>query len=268
MGASFSTIPAEGELRGIDVVPIDLMHEANQTRYSGVIKRKFQLGPLNDIYKYPAKKLPNELERNMGFENPFIDYTETIQAVIEKAKSKYIVADLAKLPLKDRALSVAIVSDSVPKHSLDLKTFLEKELPEILRVTDRAAYIYPISIYKATKWKGKFDFEENEFVWKKVSDLTSEEIAEEKRVKNMDPEAYDEEYTEKTTLEETHQLYKDSKIIEQIKETAERLGFDFVLEKANNTEKEENEKRGEVLGGSYFEYHQQEEAKLGIFKRK
>lgn len=272
LGSSFSTIPVEGELRNINIIPIDIMHEANKSRYAAIVEKNFQYTPLNDIYKkrgyYEGKQFSNEIQKTMGTDKPSENYLDDVRAAIKNVMDKYIVADLAYIPLKDRALCVSIVSDSIPKHSPDFQKFLEKQLPEVLRITDQFAYIYPMSIYKAIPWKGKFDYETDKTAWKKVSDLTPKEIKEEKLCKSMDPEAYKEAYSVKTTLEETHALYKDLKSIKQITKVAEKLGFEFRLEKGNKTEREEHKERGDVIGGDPFIRHEQQEATLGIFTRK
>lgn len=41
LGSSLSTIPVEGELRGIYILPIDIMHEANKSRYTTIAEKKF-----------------------------------------------------------------------------------------------------------------------------------------------------------------------------------------------------------------------------------
>lgn len=241
LGSSFSTIPAEGELRGINILPIDIMHESNKSRYQGILEKDFQYGALKEVYKkrgYYERQIPEETQKTMGTETPLENYEEGVETAIKKVIDKYILADFANIPLKDRALCVSIVSDSIPKHSPDLKTFLEKQLPEVLRVTDQVAYIYPIAIYKVILWEAidnsydpeKFDREKDDpetvfeelYSWKKVSDFTPEE----KRLSSiMDSE----ERCRKTTLEELHALYKDEEAIKQISEAAERLGFEFRL---------------------------------------
>lgn len=252
MGSSFSTLSVEGELRGINILPIDIMYESNKSRYQEILEKRFQ--DLKGVYKKQG-----EWESNK-------DYLERVGAAIQKVMDKCIVADLAEIPLKDRSLSIAIAHDSLPKHSPDLKTFLEKQLPEILRVTDLIACIYPMSIYKTTLWKLKCDPEGKEhdietdyydpgsyYYWKKASEWTPEELKEEKLNRQMNPEAYEEEGPhEKRTLEESHALYKDPESIKQISEVAEKLGFEFRLEKSRKTEEEEHKK----------------EAMLGVFTRK
>lgn len=270
LGSSFSTIPVEGELRGIDILPIDIMHASNKGRYRGILEKDFQYGTLKEVYKKRGAyegRLPDEIQKTMGTDAPLENYREDVEAAIKKVMDKYIVADLASIPLKDRALCVSIVSDSIPKHSPDLKTFLEKQLPEVLRVTDQVAYVYPMSIYKTIQWRGKFDYETDETFWKRVSDLTQEEIKEEELCKNTDPEAYEEEYSEKTTLEEIH-LYKDSESIKQIAEAAKRLGFEFRLEKGHELEREKNKSDDILTYPDEFTRYQQREAILGIFIRR
>lgn len=246
LGSSFSTLPAEGELRGINILPIDIMHKLNESRYQFLIEKSFQNRVLSEHY-------------NKG----------ELKTVIQKVMDKYIIADLAKIPLADRSLSIAIAHDSLPKHSISFQTFLDKQLPEILRVTDQIVYMYPMSIYKVVRWQGRFDYQTGKDIWKKVSELTPYEIAEEKDCKSMDPEIYQDEYSDKTTLEESQALYKDLDSIKQITEMAEKMGFRFRLEKSSKTDKEERKEKGDIYGGGDpYERHEQQEATLGIFTRK
>jgi hypothetical protein len=238
------------------------MYESNRSRYQGILEKRFQHGDLEGVYKKQSEGESN------------INYLKRVEAAIQKVMDKCIVADLAEISLKDRSLSITISHDSLPKHSPDLKTFLEKQIPEILRITDSIAYIYPMSIYKTILWKLKYDPEGKEhniegyydpsnedyrdpssfYYWKKASEWTPEEIEAEKRDRQMNPGVWEEEVSQdkKRTLKESHALYKDPESIKQISEVAEKLGFEFRLEKSSKTEKEEHKK----------------EAMLGIFTRK
>src|SRR3989338_6847224 len=46
LGSSFSTLSVEGELRGINILPIDIMYESNRSRYQGKLEKRFQHGDL------------------------------------------------------------------------------------------------------------------------------------------------------------------------------------------------------------------------------
>lgn len=252
-GSSFSTLPVKAELRGIDLESVDLMHEYNKDRYEFHLGNAFRRGTVKDLYiNSPTARMPETMEPNTRIEKD--DYEEKVEMAIRAAQGKMIAGDLAHIPLNDRSISIAILHDAVPKHSPDLQTFLEKQLPEILRVTDRAAYIYPISIYKTTLWKSwkqSKDVETyGEDIWKEASKMTTEDIAEEKLAWQMSGD--DDPPQKKSTLRESQPLYKEADSIKQISEAAAKLGFKFRLEKGAD---------------DAFDRREQEDAKLGIFER-
>ncbi|OGF02895.1 MAG: hypothetical protein A3J07_01455 [Candidatus Doudnabacteria bacterium RIFCSPLOWO2_02_FULL_49_13] len=253
LGSSFSSLPVEGELRGIDIVSVDLMHEYNRDRYEFHLGNTFSRGAVKDLYiSHPSVIVPGAMEPNERIERDH--YEESVGKAVKEAQDKMIVADIARLPLKDRSLSITILHDTLPKHSPDLKTFLEKQLPEILRVTDQTAYIYPMSIYKTTlwkTWKHSTDPETyGEDIWKEASKMTPEEKAEERWVWQTAEE--DEKPLEKSALKELHPLYKETESVSQISDAAERSGFEFKLEKGTE---------------DVFTRHEQEDVKLGVFTR-
>lgn len=264
LGSGFSTIPVEGELRGIDIIPVDITHEADRSRYEEIMQKNFQFGAVNSVYE--RNELPENFRETMGLVKRVENYWETVDAAIEKVMDKYIVADLSRIPLADRSLSITITHDTLPKHSKDLKTFLEQQLPEILRVTDQTAYIYPISIYKTIVWWLKYDPETGEEDWKKLSEWTPEEIKYEKNlVEGRIPQ--------KRTLEEWLPLYRDLESLKAIAEVAEKLGFEFRLKKGSETEKEIERRKHEqydppIKFYDEFTRIEQEEAKLGVFTRR
>ncbi len=265
-GSGFSTIPVEGELRGIDIIPIDITHEADRSRYEGIMQKNFQFGAVNSVYQ--RNELPENFRETMGLDRRVENYWGTVDAAIEEVMNKYVIADLSRIPLADRSLSITITHDTLPKHSKDLKTFLEQQLPEILRVTDQTAYIYPISIYKTIVWWLKYDPETGEEDWKKLSEWTPEEISYEKMERDIT-----EKIPQRRTLEEWLPLYRDPETIKAITEAAEKLGFVFRLEKARETEREIERRKHEPYDPPMKFYDEftrieQEEAKLGVFTRK
>jgi len=264
LGSSFSIIPVEGELRRIDIIPIDITHEADRSRYEAIMRKNFQFGVVNSVYQ--RNELPDTLREAMGLDKRVENYWETVDAAIEEVMNKYIIADLSHIPLADRSLSITITHDTLPKHSQDLKTFLEQQLPEILRVTDQTAYIYPMSIYKTILWWLKYDQETGEEDWKKLSEWTPEEITYEKNMAEG-------RIPQRRTLEEWLPLYRDPETLKTIAEVVERLGFEFKLEKGSETEREIERRKHEPHDPplkSYDEFTgiEQEEAKLGVFTRR
>lgn len=262
-GSSFSPIPVEGELRGIDILSVDLMHEYNKDRYEFHLGNIFRRGYEKELYiSQPTFSVPKTMEPNERIERDH--YEERVEEAIKKVmKERLIVADIAHLPLEDRSLSIVMLHDTLPKHSPNLQTFLEKQLPEILRVTDQTVYIYPMSIYKTELWKSwkqSEDIETNyEDIWVKASEMTPEDKAEEKLAWQMSTydltgKDWDDDRPQKNqTIEEAQPLYKEAESIKQISETAKKLGFEFKLEKSSDI----RDKRGK----------QEDDAKLGVFSR-
>lgn len=205
LGASYSSLAAEGVLRGIEIIPVDSAYDKKTREYYPIA-----------VYEH----LANTKRYHRAYEEAGYGYGawqeerwcskarisgEDLGRAIKVAQGKLVTATADKLPFKDRALSMAIAHDSVPKYSPNLDTFLQKQLPEILRVTDKIVLIYPMAIYKPT-------------------------------TKTFTPEGGDleaarkDESVAREVLEETHALYKDSAAIQKITEAAERLGFTFTLE--------------------------------------
>ncbi|MEK7558113.1 MAG: hypothetical protein AAB530_02800 [Patescibacteria group bacterium] len=250
LGASFSSLSVEGELQGINILPIDIMHESNKNRYEQSIKNLFYWDEvLNDVYYEECCR--KEIKKDMKAEEPLEDYSEDISRATKKVLSKYILADLSKIPLKDRALCVSIVSHSIPKFSLNFETFLKEQLPEVLRITDQVAYFYPMSIYKSIQYEKVFDYEKGKYILKKNS--------------NTDPKECKKKDEIETVLEEIHPLYKDTESIEQITELAKKLGFEFKLEKGHRLEIIRDVS---TFSKNKLILHEQEESMLGVFTRK
>ncbi|MFH1253698.1 MAG: hypothetical protein V1664_05240 [Candidatus Uhrbacteria bacterium] len=220
LGASFSSLAVEGFLRGIDIIPVDRNYDnvSGGEPGSGTVKSKkrewygirvpehfgntefFKDAYGKSFGDYgPARRIKNcfALDRAVSFEN--------LCAAANAVQEKLVCASIDRLPFNDQGLSMAVAHDSVPKHSENFEAFLQKQLPEILRVTDRVALIYPMAIYKTFK-----------------RTFTPE---------SGDPEAcYKDEDVTREVLEETHALYKDPEAIQKIRNVAEGLGFDFTLE--------------------------------------
>lgn len=92
-----------------------------------------------------------------------------------------------------------------------------------------------MSIYKVITWKEAYDPESDSFYWKRASEWTKKD--EENWVEAPLPwQEIDMGPEEKKTLEEAYPLYKDSKTIAQIKKRAQKLDFEFRLEKGSQPE--------------------------------
>lgn len=151
LGASFSTLPVEGELQGIKIYPVDIMHTHGRDSYETILESRMINARMSDAYAGKPVGLDKHGNLLRIMDKPITtsrEYGQRVYEAIEKVKANYIVADLAKIPLADRFFCITILHDSIPKHSKDWNAFMTEQLPEILRVTDSAAYVYPMSIYK------------------------------------------------------------------------------------------------------------------------
>lgn len=207
LGASFSTLPTEGALRSIEIVPLDTMHERDKPTYSSKVFEQFNDWKLRAAYNggLGQPTLPFGVQFRMGIEKPFDAYWEEVKKAIKVAESRYIAADIGKIPREDRSFSISIAHESVPKHSTSLEKFLDVELPEILRVTDTAAYMYPLAIYKTTRKH----VPQGTYGSHKIGSRT----------------VLDE-------LVESVPMYQDTDILERIRVLAEARGFEFKVERA------------------------------------
>lgn len=50
--------------------------------------------------------------------------------------------------LTEARFAVTIMTNTLPKYSLNREAFFEKQLPALLRITEREAYVYPYSIWQ------------------------------------------------------------------------------------------------------------------------
>ena len=150
LGASFSTLPVEGELQGVKIYPVDIMHMQGRDRYESILEMRMINARMGDAYKGKFVGLDNNGNPFKLTDLPITseDYAAKVYGAIEKAKANYVVADLSKISVADNFFSLTILHDSLPKHSTNWNTFIDQQLPEILRVTGSAAHIYPMGIYK------------------------------------------------------------------------------------------------------------------------
>lgn len=150
LGASFSTLPVEGELQGVKAYPVDIMHMQARDTYETILELRMINALMTHAYEGKAVGLDQRGSPYTIVDAPIKHgtYDARVYDAIAKAKANYIVADLTRIPVRDRFFSTTILHDSLPKHSKDWDIFIAEQLPEILRVTDQTARIYPMSIYK------------------------------------------------------------------------------------------------------------------------
>lgn len=190
LGASFSTFPIECDLRGIQVIPVDLHHEVDRPRYAPVVSKKMYSLEVFDDTVTPMVGGKKGVDKLVTILKEGWRYRGKIKKSIDNILKRYLIADLSHIPLTDRSLSISIVSNVVPKYSFSVEDFLERQLPEILRVTNQSAYIWPLAVYK-----------ENE-------------------VKDKQPRNY----------QRILSIPDDEKILEKVRQIASDLGFKFKLE--------------------------------------
>jgi hypothetical protein len=150
LGASFSTLPVEGELQGVKIYPVDIMHMQGRKRYEHILSMRMFNARMCNAYTGRLLGFDKYGNERRMTKNPIkgMEYDRKVYDGIEKAKANYIVADLSKIPLADGFFSITIAHDSLPKHSKDWDAFITEQLPEILRVTNSTAYVFPMGIYK------------------------------------------------------------------------------------------------------------------------
>ena len=206
LGASTSTFAAECALRGIPCVPIDLQVSFEMSDYRSIVREG--MNKLRDHY-CGIREWP------VGFEHTEIiarhQWDIRCNEAISQAQGCYLRADIAHIPLPDRCFSVTIVNDAVPKHSATFEAFLQEQLPEILRVTEQRAVIFPLAIFKSSikEWVGnawRQDVVRNEG---KLRDGTQREI-----------------------LRLETALFADQKALMRICAVAEQQGFSFKLQRS------------------------------------
>ncbi|MCO6430499.1 MAG: hypothetical protein J5J00_06530 [Deltaproteobacteria bacterium] len=150
LGADFSTLSAEGFVRGIEIVPLDIMLHANREIY---VEQTRRAGEMFSLERYYAGSVP--FPRGMdadGFTMNEADWNTAFHLGAREALKKGICCDAARIPRADRSFSCVIANDSIPKHSPTADEFVLRQLPEVLRVTDHSAYFLPFSRY-VTAWE-------------------------------------------------------------------------------------------------------------------
>ena len=241
LGASFSTLAVEGQLRDVEVIPIDMMHDVNKIVYGDYIYQSFNRWQLEGIYQ-GSSQVPPYLKSRKHYSDMDGKYWKAVDKAMYEALKRYLHADLAHIPLKDRSLSISITHDSVPKHSKNFEEFLKEQLPEILRVTDRVAYVYPLSIFETIQRQRQATAAEHAEHW-------------------SDPGYKGMVWVD--AIKEKRALYEDQDALNRIREVAERLGFEFELERGSEVRSDPG-----VIDYRTLRPEEQEKAMLGVFKRK
>lgn len=132
LGSCISPYPVEAALRGIPVIPIDMRygelpaHASHRYYVDSIIQRM-----------HSARILPT-------------DHLHLAEVLDQVSKSR-LACSADEITVPDRSFCIVSAHDCVPKHSKGLDHFITRELPEILRVTDQAAYIYPFAVYRTNK---------------------------------------------------------------------------------------------------------------------
>ncbi len=238
LGASRSSLATEGVLRGIDIIPVDRAYtEKVKEAYAKVVHDGIERN--RRFYRAYSEEMGDRPIQQRWGVGKALSWRE-VEDAGKIAGAKAVTAEIKQLPFEDRGVAMAIAHDSVPKHSKDLDTFLADELPEILRVSDKVARLYPMAIFK--EHKVRITSDGRQF---KQKDEPNKSYVEEKMV-----------------LEETQALYKDADAIQRITETAERLGFTFALETGGTL-------KTDIFYGPKFDYGStDEQPMLGVFTRK
>lgn len=126
LGSCFSTFPVEAALRGIPVIAID-------PRYGLPDKERADGAYRTNVSARMAGLPLSPLERF------------SLDEKIELVMSQRVTAEAAALTFPNRGISILLSHQSLPKYSRSPEYFLQQELPEILRVTDQAVYLFPLA---------------------------------------------------------------------------------------------------------------------------
>ena len=147
LGACFSTLGLEGLLRGIDIVPVDVTLLARSKQYlSGIIGGFEEVLPYyRGQVEFPAGFEPSRLISQREFA------PEKLLQHGDRVLQSALVTDIAEMQVPDRAFSITIAHESVPKHSATKEEFLHRQLPQILRVTELEARIFPLAMHKTSR---------------------------------------------------------------------------------------------------------------------
>jgi len=243
LGSSFSSLPTEGVLRGIEIIPVDLAYKYEKIRRSYPEDVFVHTAYYNKRYKMVSEetwRMQKDARREKWETESPVSSNDLWKAV-QAASAKCVAADANQLPFGDRSLSMVIAQDSVPKHSPDLNTFLSKQLPETLRVTDRAVHLYPLAIYKT------------------VLKTFTPESGDIQAIRAGRPVSRD-------VLEETLAIYKDPEALARVTEVAERFGFSFALKTGGSLKTLDF---SNAIGPGLFDQGPDDpEPMLGVFTRK
>lgn len=126
LGSCFSTFPVEAALRGIPVIAID-------PRYGLPDKERADGAYRTNVSTRMAGLPLSPLERF------------SLDEKIDLVMSRRVTAEAAALPFPSRSISILLSHQSLPNYSRSPEYFLRHELPEILRVTDQAVYLFPLA---------------------------------------------------------------------------------------------------------------------------
>lgn len=129
IGSGFSSFPAEAYLKGIPVIPIDVMYPHRVSSYGSQVWNK-----LCEVRNCDSSFTYSDTEMNDAL------------SIIEK---RLLACTVDDIPLPSQTFSVTVAHDCVPKHSSNLCDFIEYQLPGILEVTYESAHIYPLEMHQA-----------------------------------------------------------------------------------------------------------------------
>lgn len=124
IGSCWSPYPVEARLFGISVVPIDLRYGGPHDKWETFVRERM-------LQRYPAEACP------------------VIEEAIVEVNATRLCRSASDLSgVADGAFSLVTAHQVVPKHSASVRVFLEQELPELLRVTERSLRLYPFGLYQ------------------------------------------------------------------------------------------------------------------------
>ena len=143
-GASYSPFSVEAYLNDVDIIPVDIA--AGLTASQFVDMQAFNFTNPQLYEKYVRDPKIRELVPEVTEELPSVtQFSNAIKKISSVVNSRSIAANISRLPMVENSFSIGLVYNVVPKHSLDLDSFLNQQLPELLRVVEHKVYVYPLA---------------------------------------------------------------------------------------------------------------------------
>jgi len=143
VGASVSTVAAEGALRGIEIHSTELPPIRNRERFIESIRnRLLQLGEVYQASRIFPKGFECEAVSSEVWESRVHAAISRVnETLVECAAGQILGLDYKRAP--DQSYSTVFSHHGVPKYC-STESFFERELPELLRVAADRVHLFPL----------------------------------------------------------------------------------------------------------------------------